>query len=91
MALSYDEYADSMGTINSNTPLSLRMLEHIPGISASVGFSSMRGSNTLIRGGFMDEFGDKKRFSKSRAKFSPFQGDSLTPTQGGPKSFLFRK
>lgn len=88
MALSYDEYSDSMGTINTNTPLSLRMLEHIPGISASVGFSSMRGSNTLIRGGFMD---DAKNFKKSRAKFSPYQNGSLTPTQGGPKSFMFRK
>ena len=45
-------------------PLWSRMMENIPGISTSVGFSSYRGSNTLLRGGFMD---NSKRFAKKRA------------------------
>lgn len=33
-------------------PLAFRMLENAPGITASIGFSSMRGSNTIMRGGY---------------------------------------
>jgi hypothetical protein len=86
MALSYDEYEQSLGTLNTNTPLAQRMMEHIPGITASIGFSSFRGSNTLIRGGFMD---DPARFKKSRSKFGIFQKGEMTPTRATEKSFIF--
>lgn len=86
MALSYDEYEQSLGTLNTNTPLAQRMMEHIPGITASVGFSSFRGSNTLIRGGFMD---DTTRFAKSRSRFGIFQKGAMTPTAPTADSFLF--
>jgi len=86
MALSYDEYEQSLGTLNTNTPLAQRMMEHIPGITASVGFSSFRGANTMIRGGFMD---DTTRFAKSRSKFGIFQKGSNYSTKASQSSFLF--
>jgi len=39
---------------NEDTPLAFRMLENVPGLAASFGFAQNRGSNTLMRGGFMD-------------------------------------
>lgn len=39
---------------NQDTPLAFRMLENLPGFSASFLFAQHRGSNTLMRGGFMD-------------------------------------
>lgn len=53
-------------------PLWSRMMENIPGISASVGFGTFRGSNTLLRGGYMDRpsrlgsFVNNRRASKFR-------------------------
>jgi len=88
MPLSYDDYDQSMGTLNTETPLAQRMIEHIPGITASIGFSSFRGSNTLIRGGFMD---DTTRFANSRSKFGIFQKGAMSPTAATEKSFLFGK
>jgi hypothetical protein len=38
-----------------NAPLAFRMMEHIPGLTASLLFAQHRGSNTLLRGGFMDD------------------------------------
>jgi hypothetical protein len=35
-------------------PLYARLIETMPGIAASIGFSTMRGSNTLLGGGYMD-------------------------------------
>ena len=35
-------------------PLAMRMMENAPGMAASIGFSMSRGSNTIMRGGFMD-------------------------------------
>lgn len=37
-----------------DTPFAFRMLENMPGIASSLGFAQYRGSNTLLRGGFMD-------------------------------------
>ena len=68
-------------------PLAMRMMENLPGFTASVGFSSMRGSNTLIRGGFFD---DTTRFANSRSRFGIFQSGSMTPTAATGKSFLFQ-
>ena len=36
-------------------PLAFQMMEHIPGIAASLGFAQRRATNTLLRGGFMDD------------------------------------
>ena len=53
-------------------PLWSRMMENMPGISTSMGFGAYRGSNTLLRGGYMDRpsrlgsFVDKRRASKYR-------------------------
>lgn len=82
-------YGDPLASYSQpDAPLAMRMMENLPGITASVGFSSMRGSNTLIRGGFFD---DAPRFAKSRARFGVFQGGSLTPTAATSESFLFGK
>lgn len=39
---------------NEDVPLAFRMLENLPGLTASFLFAQHRGSNTLMRGGFMD-------------------------------------
>lgn len=85
MALNYGNSIASYA--EPDAPLAMRMMENLPGITASVGFSSMRGANTLIRGGFFD---DATRFANSRARFGVFQGGSLTPTAATGKSFLFQ-
>ena len=75
-------------------PLWARMTEVMPGIAASIGFSTMRGSNTLLRGGYMDgpslgtgKVGSKipgmsrlgKKLDASRAaKFRTLQGGTLS-------------
>ena len=45
---------EAMDTANVQAPLAMRMMENVPGIATSVGFSSARGSNTIMRGGHMD-------------------------------------
>lgn len=45
---------EAMDTANVQAPLAMRMMENLPGIATSVGFSSARGSNTIMRGGYMD-------------------------------------
>lgn len=45
---------EAMDISNVQAPLAMRMAEHIPGIATSIGFSSARGSNTIMRGGYMD-------------------------------------
>ena len=78
----FEDYANPQ----ANEPLAMRIMGAAPGISASVGMSSRRGANTLLRGGFFD---DATRFAGSRAKYGVFQGGSLTPTPATRKSFLF--
>jgi len=55
-------------------PLAFRMLEHTPAMSASLLFGIHRGSNTIMRGGFMD---DRRR---GPGKLGGFARGSLTPT-----------
>ena len=45
---------DAMDVSNIQSPLAMRMVENLPGIATSIGFSSARGSNTIMRGGYMD-------------------------------------
>lgn len=59
----------------AEAPLVMSMMQHIPGISASLGFAAFRGSNTIMRGGFMD---DSMR-ARRTAKYSAFARDSLSP------------
>lgn len=85
MPLNYGDPIDPYG-VSATDPLAMRMMEHIPGISASIGFSSMRGANTLIRGGYMD---DATRFASRRAKYGVFQNKALTTSSIGRSSFAF--
>ena len=45
---------EAMDMSNVQAPLAMRMMENAPGMAASIGFSMSRGSNTIMRGGFMD-------------------------------------
>jgi len=45
------------GSGAQDTPLAMRLMEDMPGMAAAVGFGSNRGSNTILRGGFMDDSG----------------------------------
>ena len=85
-------------------PLWARMTEVMPGIAASIGFSTMRGSNTLLRGGYMDgpslgtgKVGSKipgmsrlgKKLDASRAaKFRTLQGGTLSSYGSATNQFL---
>ena len=70
----------------ANEPLAMRMMGAAPGITASLGMSSRRGANTLMRGGYFD---DASRRATRRASYQVFQNGSLTPTPATRKSFLF--
>jgi len=78
----FEDYVDPQ----ADKSLGMRMLEDIPGISASVGLSSRRGANTLMRGGYFD---DVSRRATKRAMYQVFQNGSLAPTPATRKSFLF--
>ena len=54
-------------------PLWARMTEVMPGIAASAGFASMRGSNTLLRGGYMDS-ASKRGTGKIGSKIPGYRG-----------------
>jgi hypothetical protein len=76
-------------------PLVMRMIENMPGLSASIGFSSGRGANTLVRGGFLDDTKIEKLAAR-RAKYGVFQlkdieAGQFKPTVTTEKSFLFGK
>lgn len=86
MPLNYGDQISPYGQ-DPTAPLAMRMMEHLPGITASIGFSSMRGSNTLIRGGYFDD----ARQTARRAKYGVFNKGSTTATPITKKSFLFGK
>ena len=65
-----------------NVPLAFRMMEHLPSISASLGFALSRGSNTLLGGGFMD---DRKRLGPG--KLGGFASGSMTPSNPTAKAY----
>jgi hypothetical protein len=51
-----------------DTPLAFRMAENMPGIATSMGFSTFRGTNTIMRGGFLEGEGRlSKRLAGRRA------------------------
>ena len=66
-------------------PLAFRMMEHLPSISASLGFGVMRGSNTLLRGGFQD---DRKR---GPGKLGGFKQGAVSPTMPTDKAYYGRR
>jgi hypothetical protein len=57
-------------------PLSMRMLENVPGIATGIAFNAARGSNTIMSGGgFLD---DAKMFKNKKAtKFGAFRRGSI--------------
>ena len=65
------------------SPLFRRMQENMPGISTGVGYGAYKGSNTLLRGGYMDKpsmFG--KRINARRARnFRIMQDGNLSSAQ----------
>lgn len=72
------------------SPLWARMMENIPGISASVGFHTGRGANTLMRGGYMDKpsvLG--KRVNARRASRYRFIGEDGALTSARSSQYLF--
>lgn len=73
--------------LEQETPLAFRMMEHIPGVAASMGFSTMRGSRTMMYGGFMDNaptIAGKSRQARRAARFAIVQdGVMSTPGAGG--------
>lgn len=78
----FEDYANP----EANESLAMRMMGAAPGITASLGMSSRRGANTLMRGGYFD---DASRRASRRASYQVFQNGSLTPTPATRKSFLF--
>lgn len=55
---------DAMNMSGVESPLAMRMIENMPGIATSIGFSTARGTNTLMRGGFMDfKYGAKRNIA----------------------------
>jgi hypothetical protein len=79
------QFEDQMNP-QANEPLAMRMMGAAPGITASLGMSSRRGANTLMRGGYFD---DATRRATRRASYQVFQNGDLTPTPATRKSFLF--
>jgi hypothetical protein len=79
------QFEDQMNP-EANEPLAMRMMGAAPGITASLGMSSRRGANTLMRGGYFD---DATRRATRRASYQVFQNGALTPTPATRKSFLF--
>jgi hypothetical protein len=78
-----------------DVPLAFRMMEHLPSISASLGFALNRGSNTLMGGGFMDDRGRTPGFGEGRfrrrnigpGKLGGFASGSMTPTNPTAKAY----
>lgn len=79
-------------------PLAFRMLEHLPSISASLGFGVMRGSNTLLRGGFQDDRKTRKLSIRGKefqfggpGKLGGFKQGALSPTMPTDKAYYGRR
>lgn len=54
--------SSSESQLEAELPLSMRMMENVPGVTESAGFSLSRGVGTVMRGGYMD-------FRPKRAKY----------------------
>jgi len=44
-----------------------------------MGFNAYRAQNTILKGGFLDNKSGRGPFARSRAKYRPFVGNSLSP------------
>jgi len=71
-------------------PLWARMSESMPGMATSAGFSSMRGSNTLLRGGYMDSASrlGKGVDARRAAKFRTLQSGTMNSYESATKQFF---
>lgn len=89
-------YPDAQG--EPTDPLLARISEDLPGFASAAGFASLRGSNTILRGGFMDgtrktdAVRQKLGMTGRGEKFRIFQGDELSKANkrqfvGGGKRF----
>lgn len=66
----YDPYSE--GQLDAQVPLAFRMMENIPGITASMGFANARGAGTIMAGGgFMDFKGLNPRFNPAGKMGAP--------------------
>lgn len=63
-----------------NAPLAFRMMEHLPGFTSSFFFAQHRASNTIMRGGFLDN-------RKTVGKLGGFAKGSTTLTQPTQSAF----
>lgn len=83
---------DTMQGYGVDSPLAFRMMEHLPGFAVAAGFTTARATNTIMRGGFLD---NPKRFAKSRsAKYRIFNETGLSGMNekqfvGGGRSGIF--
>jgi hypothetical protein len=81
------------GDIPIDTPeasLWSRMSDSMPGLAASAGFSSKRGSSTLLRGGYMDNPSmlGKGVDARRAAKFRTLQSGSMNSYESATKQFF---
>jgi len=85
---------DPYGMDEQDVPLAFRMMENIPGISASLGFGIHRGSNTLVRGGFLETSRSGKniagRFNRSE-KFRLFTGQGGEISARNSRNFFGKR
>ena len=79
-----------MGAVGADIPLAFRMMENMPGITASAMFNARRFSNTMMSGGFLDVSSGASASQVNRArKFGAF-ANGLAPT-ANKKGFVFGK
>lgn len=90
-------YNQTIGPLNESTfvdtpdtPLAFRMMEHLPGFAATVGFGANRGANTMMYGGFMDDLSDpqailskrrQRRLERRATKHRIMMGGQLSAAQ----------
>lgn len=72
---------NAMQGAGMDVPLAFRMMENMPGIATSIGFSTARGTNTIMRGGFLDNSGILAK--RRMGKFQIMHGGSVSSVQPG--------
>ena len=64
-------------------PLAFRMMENFPGMATAAGFSTHRGTNTIMRGGFLDNPERGRLAERRMKKFQIMHGGSVSSVQPG--------
>lgn len=79
---------EGMGAVGADIPLAFRLMENMPGIAATAGFSARRFSNTMFEGGFLDVGSNaSSRQVATARKFGSFVGD--VAERPNARGFLF--